>query len=71
MLRTDWGALTDGERRKWALDHGPLRACVEVDCDEPGGTPWGPLWCARHDAERIQRVEDRLRELVRPSDKAG
>ena len=31
-------------------------ACVEVGCNEPAGTPWGPHWCPRHDTERIQRV---------------
>ena len=36
------------------------RKCVEPDCDEPAGTPWGPYWCPTHDRERLDRISANL-----------
>lgn len=62
MMRTDWEAMTADERRAYANPH---RRCIEVGCDEPAGTPWGPLWCADHDAARISKVSTQLTNLLR------
>lgn len=39
------------------------KRCIETDCDEPAGTPWGPHWCARHDLLRLDRIRRQLSEL--------
>lgn len=40
------------------------RRCIEKGCDEPAGTNWGPLWCPRHDKERLERISAQLEALV-------
>ena len=30
------------------------RTCL--DCDQPAGTPWGPLWCPDCDVKRLERI---------------
>jgi hypothetical protein len=37
--------------------------CFESGCGEQAGTPWGPLWCPDHDAERLDRIRAQLTEL--------
>jgi hypothetical protein len=49
------------QRRRYA---DPTRKCIEKDCREPAGTPWGPYWCADHDDERINRISRNLRGIV-------
>lgn len=39
------------------------RNCVEPGCSEPAGTWWGPLWCPRHDKERIDRISNSLEQM--------
>ena len=41
----------------------PPRACIERGCPEEAGTLWGPLWCPRHDEERLERVTAELKAL--------
>ncbi len=41
------------------------RICYEPSCDEPAGTWWGPLWCPKHDKERLDRISGQLRSIVR------
>ncbi len=66
MLRTEWDALTDTDRRSWAMEHGTGR-CIERDdgsrCLEPAGTPWGVHWCAHHDNERLARISAGLHSI--------
>lgn len=62
MNRLEWEKLTDAERRQYAVamptdPYNPTKTCFEQPCPEPAGTPWTPVWCARHDAERLERVE--------------
>jgi hypothetical protein len=42
------------------------KPCIEKGCDEPAGTAWSPLWCQRHNAERLDRISGRLTE-TRPA----
>lgn len=32
------------------------KTCIEPGCNEPAGTAWGPHWCWRHNAERLDRI---------------
>ena len=61
MKRTEWEAMSADQRRRYA---DPTKKCVEKGCREPAGTPWGPLWCADHDDERINRISRNLRGIV-------
>lgn len=38
------------------------RRCI--DCGEPAGTPWGPLWCPACDVIRLDRVSASLNALT-------
>lgn len=40
------------------------KPCVESGCDLPAGTWWSPLWCQKHNAERIERISKALREEI-------
>lgn len=60
MNRSTWFAMTVDERRSFA---DPSTKCVERGCNEPAGTPWGKLWCADHDDERLNRLDRQLREI--------
>lgn len=60
MTRDEWEALSADERRAFA---NPDRPCIEKDCTEPAGTPWGPHWCADHDDERIHRISAQLQTI--------
>lgn len=60
--RDEWEAMSAAERRAFA---DPDKTCIESGCTEPAGTPWGPLWCARHDDERLARISHSLALLDR------
>lgn len=60
MNRADWEAMSRDERRSYA---NPNSTCVERGCTEPAGTPWGPMWCADHDDERIHRITASLEAI--------
>ena len=62
MTRNEWEALSADDRRSYANAE---RACLTAGCEEPAGTPWGPLWCADHDDERIHRISTQLADLRR------
>lgn len=38
--------------------------CIERGCKEPAGTAWSPLWCQKHNAERIDRISASLEGLT-------
>lgn len=40
------------------------RTCIEVGCDEPAGTRWGPYWCPAHDVARLDRVGASLQSIA-------
>ena len=61
MKRADWDALTDHERREWAIEWGEGRRCIERT-----GTPWGKHWCAFHDDERLARISATIRGMQQP-----
>ena len=55
--------------------HGPRgHVCQEpsgrqcIDCGEPAGTLWGPLWCPDCDVKRLNGISRSLRELARELD---
>ena len=60
-FRQQWESMTADERRSYA---DPNTQCVERGCTEPAGTPWGPLWCANHDDERIHRITRQMDGIV-------
>lgn len=39
------------------------RRCI--DCGEPAGTPWGPLWCPDCDVIRLDRISASMESLIR------
>lgn len=45
------------------------RRCIEAGCEEPAGTPWGPLWCPDCDVQRLDRIGASLHALTTPSDR--
>jgi hypothetical protein len=44
------------------------RTCL--DCDQPAGTPWGPMWCPECDVKRLDRISKSLKNLFGGSDAA-
>ena len=47
--------------------HHTGKRCIERGCDEPAGTAWSPLWCFKHNVERMRRINaafDRMRGAV-------
>ena len=37
------------------------KVCIEEGCGEPAGTWWSPHWCFKHNIERMERIDKRLR----------
>ena len=40
------------------------KPCIEDGCTEPAGTAWSPLWCFRHNVERMRRISASLERMV-------
>lgn len=40
------------------------KPCIVAGCTEPAGTAWSPLWCFRHNVERIDRITKSLDEIL-------
>ena len=38
------------------------RRCV--DCDNPAGTRWGPLWCPDCDSRRLARLDAGFKQIA-------
>lgn len=34
-----------------------------ITCDNEGGTPWGPYFCAECDPRRLEHIDRNLREI--------
>jgi hypothetical protein len=51
-----------------APENGPKyhtgKLCIEPGCDDPAGTAWGPYWCQRHNAERLDRISANLDRML-------
>lgn len=41
------------------------RACV--DCGQPAGTDWGPMWCPDCDVKRLDNVSAGMESLLAPT----
>lgn len=41
------------------------KPCIEVGCTEPAGTGWSKLWCQKHNAERMHRIGENLKDILR------
>ena len=41
------------------------KPCVVKGCKEPAGTYWGPSWCQKHNAERLERIGANLDDMIR------
>lgn len=59
-MKRQWRGFADGMMPIPAI---PPRLCV--DCREPVDAPRNYTWCARHDAERIERVSRQFDEIER------
>lgn len=38
--------------------------CIEPGCSDPAGTAWSPLWCQKHNAERIDRISGSFERIA-------
>lgn len=45
------------------------KPCIELGCNEPAGTAWGPMWCKQHDIERRERVTKGLEKVTKAFEK--
>jgi len=34
-----------------------------IDCDNPAGTAWSPLWCFECNVKRMRRIDERFKNL--------
>lgn len=41
------------------------KPCIAKGCKEPAGTWWGPHWCQKHNAERLERIGVGLDDMIR------
>ena len=47
------------------------KCCIEKDCPNPAGTVWSPLWCQKHNSERMDRISASLDELKKKMEATG
>jgi hypothetical protein len=47
------------------------KPCIEPGCNEPAGTGWGPYWCMKHNAERINRINKSFDDMLAKSPGGG
>lgn len=40
------------------------KPCIVKGCKEPAGTWWGPSWCQKHNAERLERIGANLDSMI-------
>lgn len=40
------------------------KPCAVKGCKEPAGTWWGPSWCQKHNAERLERIGANLADMA-------
>ena len=45
-------------------DYHSGKPCRTKGCKEPAGTAWSPLWCVRHNIERIDRISANLDSMI-------
>jgi hypothetical protein len=41
------------------------KPCIEVDCENPAGTAWSPLWCQPCNAVRMRRLSRGMDEIAK------
>lgn len=74
-VRAALGAAPPTYRDVLAPENDPSRRsgkpCVESGCDEPAGTAWGPYFCVRHNAARLDRISASLAALVIDNEPKG
>jgi hypothetical protein len=56
-----------GNSSKWHTG----KPCIEKGCAEPAGTAWSHLWCFKHNAERIKRIDASLKALAATEGEQG
>lgn len=39
------------------IRHRSGKTCIHPGCGAPAGTLWSPLWCFKHNVERMQRID--------------
>jgi hypothetical protein len=39
------------------------KRCIVPGCDRPAGTRWSPLWCFKHNVERMDRINRGLAKI--------
>ena len=39
-------------------------ACIEKGCGKPAGTWWSPLWCFKHNVDRMKRIDASLNAIA-------
>ena len=41
------------------------KICIEPECDLPAGTWWSKLWCFKHNAARMKRIDEEFSEVAK------
>lgn len=39
--------------------------CIVAGCQGAAGTAWSPLWCVKHNVNRINQIEESMRAAAR------
>ena len=69
MSENTWTPTDGPHPRCWRGDHYEHTECVKpsgracVDCGEPAGTLWGPMWCPDCDVKRLARISASFAEI--------
>ena len=43
--------------------HHTGKPCIERGCDKPAGTAWSPIWCFKHNVQRMDRINRQLEQF--------
>jgi hypothetical protein len=57
-------AFEDPADRRNGPEYHTGAECIELGCHAPAGTAWSPLWCHRHNVERMHRIAASLDAMV-------
>jgi hypothetical protein len=57
-------AYQDPDHEGNSAQHHSGKPCHTRGCKEPAGTAWSPLWCFKHNVERMDRISASLDDFA-------
>lgn len=44
-------------------EHHTGKKCIAPGCNNPAGTAWSPFWCQSCNANRMNRIDESMRDI--------